>query len=73
MKMLDGSHYGLFATDNNADGQITANDFNGWLADTKSVATGYLSSDFNMDGQVTANDFNLWLTNTKLAAASQIP
>lgn len=71
--VLTGGVFGLFASDGSKDGQITANDFNAWLIDTKASATGYLASDFNMDGQVTASDFNFWLANTKVAATSQIP
>ena len=73
MRDLGGGFFGLFAGDSDADGQIIANDFNTWLADTKIGATGYLPSDFNMDGQVNAADFNVWLANTKAGAASQIP
>jgi CSLREA domain-containing protein len=70
---LESGVWGLFAADGTLDGQVTANDFNLWLIDTKAVKTGYLLSDYNMDGQVTANDFNLWLTNTKDVAASGVP
>jgi hypothetical protein len=73
MKELESGVFGLFAADSNLDGQVTANDFNDWLADTKAVESGYLQTDFNLDLQVTASDFNLWLVNTKRVAKSKVP
>jgi hypothetical protein len=73
MKDLGGGTFGMFSGDANADGQVTANDFNQWLVETKGVVTGYRQGDFNMDGQVTASDFNFWILNTKLLAKSQVP
>ena len=73
MKDLGDSNFGLFGGDADANGQVTANDFNLWLNQTKSAAVGYNSGDFDLNNQVIASDFNLWLTNTKAAAASQVP
>ncbi|MFV1981623.1 MAG: hypothetical protein ACC655_10750, partial [Rhodothermia bacterium] len=72
-KELETGVFGMFASDGSADGQVTANDFNLWLNDTKAVATGYLLSDYNLDTQVIANDFNLWLVNTKAVSTSKVP
>jgi hypothetical protein len=68
----DGLH-GIYAADANQDGQVTAADFNIFLAQTKAVTQGYVDADFNFDGQVTALDFNILLRNTKMAVASQVP
>jgi hypothetical protein len=65
--------FALYSGDGDADGQVTATDFNGWLVQTKSVLTGYTPFDFGMDGGVTALDFNLWLVNTKAVVSSQVP
>lgn len=73
MKNLGNSTWGLFAADGNADGQVTAPDFNLWIAATTAGATGYAPSDYNLDGQVTAPDFNLWIANTTAGAASKVP
>ncbi len=73
MKHLGGGVYGLFAGDNNADGDVTAPDFNQWNAETTAGATGYIRSDHNLDGDATAPDFNLWNANTTAGAASQVP
>ncbi len=72
-KALGGGLFGMFAGDGNHDGQITASDFNLWLAATKAVQVGYLSADFDLDSQSTASDFNKWLVNTKAVATSQVP
>jgi hypothetical protein len=79
MKNLTGLHrglggiYAMWAGDMNADGQVTALDFNAWLADTKTGVTGYVVDDYNLDCQATAPDFNLWLANTKIGAHTQVP
>lgn len=73
MKEVETGVWSMFAGDGSVDGQITANDFNLWLADTKAVATGYIQTDFNLDGLCTATDFNLWLVNTKSVAVSRVP
>jgi len=70
---LGGGVFGMFGGDYSIDEQVTANDFNSWLVDTKAVVTGYVMTDGNLDGQVTAIDFNLWLANTKAVATSQVP
>ncbi len=70
---LGDGRTGLFAADADADGQITALDFNRFLAQTKSVVTGYADADFNLDGQVTALDFNMFIRNTRRSASSQVP
>jgi len=73
MRDLGSGHFGMFGGDASIDGQISAPDFNLWLAATKAIATGYRSTDFDFNTQVTVTDFNLWLRNTKAVAASQVP
>jgi hypothetical protein len=73
MKDLGGGDFGMFSCDANADGQVTAPDFNLWNAATTAGQTGYLQADCNMDGQVTAPDFNLWNANTTAGASSKVP
>ncbi|HEY5565049.1 MAG TPA: hypothetical protein VIL33_05620 [Rhodothermia bacterium] len=73
MRNLGSGVFGLFAADGNADGQVTAPDFNQWNAATTAGETGYRQPDFNLDGQVTAPDFNLWNANTTAGASSQVP
>jgi len=73
MKDLGGGKYGMFACDANADGIVTAPDFNLWNAGTTSGATGYEAADCDMDGSVTASDFNLWSANTTAGAVSRVP
>jgi len=73
MKDLGDGHFGMFACDANADGQVTAPDFNLWNASTTAGETGYRQADCNMDGQVTAPDFNLWNANTTAGASSKVP
>ncbi len=63
----------MFAGDGNADGIITAPDFNIWNAATTAGAAGYQPGDYNLDGVVTAPDFNIWNANTTAGAASQVP
>lgn len=64
---------GLWASDGNADGQVTAPDFNLFSIGTGTGDTGYLQADYNLDGQVTAPDFNLFIQNTSQGATSQVP
>jgi hypothetical protein len=73
MKDLGDGSFGLFAADNNADGNVTAPDFNQWNAETTAGATGYVRGDHNLDSNVTAPDFNLWNANTTAGAATQVP
>ena len=73
MKDLGSGWFGMFGGDANADGMVTAPDFNIFLTATKSGLTGYRIEDFDFDDQVTASDFNMWLANTKAGAASQVP
>jgi hypothetical protein len=73
MKDLGDGNFGMFACDANADGFVTAPDFNLWNVATTSGATGYEQADCNMDGFVTAPDFNLWNANTTAGASSQVP
>ena len=68
-----GSRYAMWAGDANADGNVQALDFNEYLGQTLSGATGYRSGDLNMDGNVQALDFNLYLANTLAGASSQVP
>jgi hypothetical protein len=72
MTLLD-TRYGMFGGDIDIDAQVTAGDFNVWLAQTKATETGYRSGDITLDGQVTASDFNIWLVNTKAVMSSQVP
>ena len=64
---------GLFAADASGDGQVTATDYNIFLAQTKTGTEGYTEGDFNLDGQVTAADFNAFLKNSSQSAGSQVP
>ena len=73
MADLGDNRTGLYAADASADGQITAADFNTFLAQTKVASEGYNAGDFNLDGQVTAVDFNVFLKNSKKSAATQVP
>jgi hypothetical protein len=68
-----GSKFALYAADNNADKQIQALDFNAYIAQTTSGASGYQTADHNLDGAVQALDFNLYLSNTLAGAQSQVP
>ena len=73
MKNLGGGVFGMFACDSSVDGQVTAPDFNLWIASTTAGVTGYRPADCNLDGHVTAPDFNLWIANTTAGAASKVP
>jgi len=73
MKDLGSGIFGMFACDANADGDITAPDFNLWNASTSAGETGYLRADCNLDANATAGDFNFWNANTTAGAASQVP
>jgi hypothetical protein len=73
MRDLGDGSFGLFAADNNADGNVTAPDFNQWNSETTAGATGYVRGDHSLDGNVTAPDFNLWNANTTAGASSQVP
>lgn len=68
---LGNGYFGLYAGDANADGQVTAPDFNLFLQQTQQGGWGYLGADLNLDGQVTAPDFNLILQNTTRGAATR--
>lgn len=46
--------------DTNFDGQLTPQDFNGWII---LFNAGDLNADQNFDGMVTAQDFNAWIIN----------
>jgi|GEM_PF-6651996 len=48
------------AADVNADGQVTAADFNAWIA---AFNDGDLAADQNGDGLLTSADFNAWVIN----------
>lgn len=73
MKQVEPGVWALYAGDADADGLITAPDFNAWNAATAAGLTGYLQADFNLDGIVSAPDFNLWNANTTAGAASHVP
>jgi len=72
-KMVDSGVFAMIAADANADGIVTAPDFNAWNGATSAGLTGYRPSDFSLDTLVTAPDFNLWNANTTTGAASQVP
>ena len=73
LKNVEGAFYALYAGDANADGYVQALDFNAYITQTLSGATGYQAADFNLDGQVQALDFNLYIANTLAGASSQVP
>jgi hypothetical protein len=73
MKDLGDGYFGLFAADANADGLVTAPDFNAWNPATSAGLTGYEQADFDLDGVVSAPDFNLWISNTTVGARSGVP
>lgn len=73
MADLGSGQFAMFGGDHNHDGQVTATDFNAWLAATKSSASGYRNEDFTLDSLVTVPDFNLFLVNTKAVVRSQVP
>ncbi len=73
LRQLSAGVFGMAGADYNADGQVTAPDFNAYLGATQTGATGYLRADFNRDGQVTAPDFNLFLANTIAGAIGRVP
>ena len=72
-KSLGGGHFGLFAADGNADDNVTAPDFNLYIAGTTAGATGYQAADYNLDSDVTAPDFNRYIANTTAGATSHVP
>ncbi len=65
--------WAMIAGNANGDADITASDYNLWLPDNNSGASGYLSTDLNLDGNVTASDYNLWLPNNNAGRSSQVP
>ena len=65
--------WAMIAGDANADGYITTSDYNLWLPENNSAASGYLATDMNLDGNVTTSDYNLWLPNNNAARFSQVP
>ncbi len=73
MKDLGDGSFGMYAGDADADGFITATDFNIWNTSTTAGDTGYQAGDFDMDGNVTATDFNKWNTNTTAGGSSGVP
>jgi hypothetical protein len=74
LRELDSGIFGMFACDANADGNVTAPDFNLWNGSTTAGETGYyVPADCNLDGNSTAPDFNLWNANTTAGAATQVP
>ncbi len=73
MKDLGDGSFGMYAGDADADGFITATDFNIWNTSTTAGDTGLQRGDFDMDGNVTATDFNLWNANTTAGGASGVP
>ncbi|MCB2220876.1 MAG: carboxypeptidase regulatory-like domain-containing protein [Bacteroidetes bacterium] len=68
---LGGGHFGLFAGDANADGQVDALDKSD-IWDSEAGASGYLSSDLNLDGESNNTDKNeLWQKNA--GTPKQVP
>ena len=63
----------LSAGDCIADGVIQELDFDAYVAQTSSGASGYQTADFNLNGMVEALDFNLYIASTLVGAAGQVP
>ena len=63
----------LWAGDLNADGLVTALDFNAYSAASAALATGYVRADLNGDGLVTALDFNAFNAASASLASSTVP
>ena len=72
MKELETGVYGMYAGNGNLDAFVTSLDFNAYLPDERSAATGYKITDYNLDSFVTSLDFNEYLPNERAAAASSI-
>lgn len=73
MSDAGGGVWAMIVGDANEDGNITTIDYNLWLPDNNSAASGYLATDMNLDGNVTTADYNLWLPNNNAARSSQVP
>jgi len=73
MAMLGEGAFGLWSGDGNADGQVTAPDFNLYNTGTALGEVGYLQGDYNLDGQITAPDFNLFIQATAAGASTGVP
>ena len=71
----DGTLYGMWAGDGNANGTITAFDNNSvWLPQFLNGIDGYWSGDYNLNGAVTAFDSNsMWLPNFISGRSSAVP
>ena len=72
-KQLEPGIWGMAAGDANGDEQVTTLDYDAWLSDARSSATGYINTDMNLDGQTTTLDYDVWLPNAREAKISQVP
>ncbi|MEM7788000.1 MAG: right-handed parallel beta-helix repeat-containing protein [Bacteroidota bacterium] len=63
----------MAAADGNADGLVTAPDFNRFSTASGAGTSGYVIADYTLDGLVTAPDFNLFSTNAAAGVASTVP
>ena len=70
-KSLNGSVYGMYAGNADADNEIAPNDIDSYWA-LQAGEQGYNSADFNMEGQVDNKDKNDFWTENK-GNSSQIP
>jgi len=62
-KQIPGSSvFGMVAGDINADGNIFATDYTGWVSSFGNTSS-YLKADINMDGNVFTTDYTKWVTN----------
>ena len=70
---LAGRRQALYRGDVNADGLVTALDFNAYSAASGGLGTGYVSGDLNLDGLVTALDFNAYSAASAALVATGVP
>ena len=70
---LGDGNYGMIGGDANGDRHVTTLDYDVWLPDARSSATGYNNTDMNLDGQTTTLDYDVWLPNARSAEGSQVP
>ena len=61
-KQIKTGVFGMVAGDVNADGNIFATDYTGWVASFGNTSI-YLKADINMDGNVFTTDYTKWVTN----------
>ena len=73
MTTLASGQQALYRGDVNADGLVTALDFNAYSAASGSLGTGYVPGDLNLDGLVTALDFNAYSAASAALVATGVP